>query len=286
MSTTLTLDSFDAPARRLNIALPVAPPAGGWTWPPTSVTLIEGEQDAVLIDTLPTMQDASALADWIAAKGKKLSHIFITHGHIDHYLGTYPLLERFPGVQVVSTAATAAFIAEEERSRRDRNTWSLTFADPLVGEVVVPDALPTDGDFSLEGHALIGMAAGHSDMADSSFLWVPDLAAAVVGDIAYNGVHVPLFETDPNTRAEWITALRALQHRDPRVVVASHRAAGAPNDAQALAHTIEYLQYGDTLLNAVPRPSLERFVAQMVAANPTRENVTTLIYSAITQGLQ
>jgi glyoxylase-like metal-dependent hydrolase (beta-lactamase superfamily II) len=34
-----------------------------------------------------TYDQVDALADWIDAKGRRLSHIYITHGHGDHWLG-------------------------------------------------------------------------------------------------------------------------------------------------------------------------------------------------------
>ncbi|MBP2334636.1 glyoxylase-like metal-dependent hydrolase (beta-lactamase superfamily II) [Saccharothrix coeruleofusca] len=286
MGTTLTMSTFDAPARPLNIPLPIDPPEGGWTWPPTSVTLIAGEDDAVLIDTLPTVEDSAELADWIEASGKRLTHVFITHAHVDHYLGTAALKARFPGVKVVSTAATARFIAEEQKTRRDTTAYAAIFADDIVGEIVIPEALPADGRIDLEGHDIIGVPTGQSDLSESSYAWVPELSAAVVGDIAYNDVHVPLFESSSEARRGWIATLREIQSRAPRVVIASHRKADAVNDAGSLAKTIEYVELGDELLSADPRPSLAEFVARVVEADPSRANITTLIYSGAVQGLR
>ena len=38
-----------------------------------------------------------AEADWIETKGRRLSRIYITHGHGDHWLGLARLIQRFPG---------------------------------------------------------------------------------------------------------------------------------------------------------------------------------------------
>src|SRR5439155_18608956 len=39
-------------------------------WPPISSTLISGERDAVLVDAPITVEQARALANWVAARGK------------------------------------------------------------------------------------------------------------------------------------------------------------------------------------------------------------------------
>src|SRR3984957_18707652 len=65
-------------------------------------TLIYGARDAVLVDAFMTVKQANALADWVAAKGRNLTTIYITHGHGDHWFGTGTLLERFPGAVAVA----------------------------------------------------------------------------------------------------------------------------------------------------------------------------------------
>ena len=64
-----------------------------------AATLIYGVRDAVLVDTFMTVTQANALADWVAARGRNLKTIYITHGHGDHWFGVATLLERFPECQ-------------------------------------------------------------------------------------------------------------------------------------------------------------------------------------------
>src|SRR5262249_7154487 len=66
-------------------------------------TIIYGTRDAVLGDAFMTAKQANALADWVAAKGKNLTTIYITHGHGDHWFGVGTLLERFPNARAVAT---------------------------------------------------------------------------------------------------------------------------------------------------------------------------------------
>src|SRR2546426_1600110 len=65
-------------------------------------TLIYGARDAVLVDAFMTVKQASALADWVAALGKQLTTIYITHGHGDLWFGVGTLLERFPRAKAVA----------------------------------------------------------------------------------------------------------------------------------------------------------------------------------------
>ena len=51
----------------------------------SSATLIYGDHDAILVDTLATYDQVDALADWIDTKERRLSRIYITHGHGDHW---------------------------------------------------------------------------------------------------------------------------------------------------------------------------------------------------------
>jgi glyoxylase-like metal-dependent hydrolase (beta-lactamase superfamily II) len=59
-------------------------------------TLIYGKRDALLVDAFMTIEQANALADWVASRNKNLTTIYITHGHGDHWFGVGTMLERFP----------------------------------------------------------------------------------------------------------------------------------------------------------------------------------------------
>jgi glyoxylase-like metal-dependent hydrolase (beta-lactamase superfamily II) len=60
------------------------------------VLAVSGKCDDVLVDAFITVEQAGALVDWVAAKGKNLTTIYATHGHGDHFFGTDTVLERSP----------------------------------------------------------------------------------------------------------------------------------------------------------------------------------------------
>jgi glyoxylase-like metal-dependent hydrolase (beta-lactamase superfamily II) len=72
-------------------------------WSPMSATLISGATDAVLVDPPFTIEQTKRVGDWIERSGKRLTYIYITHGHGDHWFGVSQLAERFPGIAIYAT---------------------------------------------------------------------------------------------------------------------------------------------------------------------------------------
>jgi glyoxylase-like metal-dependent hydrolase (beta-lactamase superfamily II) len=97
VKTALKWDVFVAKRQGLTRDLP--PGKEEWMWVPGSATLIYGEKDAVLVDTLLTVDQAKALVEWVAAHGKNVTTIYVTHGHGDHFFGLGAVLDRFPNAR-------------------------------------------------------------------------------------------------------------------------------------------------------------------------------------------
>src|ERR1700680_2042348 len=93
------------------------------TWAPSSSTLISGPSEGILIDALLTFENADQIAAWAKSFGKKITGVYITHGHSDHWLGLARLLEHFPearGFAAPEVAARAAWEAEVNKTTRHR----------------------------------------------------------------------------------------------------------------------------------------------------------------------
>ena len=92
-----------------------------------------------------------------------------------------------------------------------------------------PDVL--DGDvIDPEGHQLHIITVGQSDTAPSTKVYIPGLNAVIAGDVAYNGIHQWLADTDHEKRMQWIASVEQIEALDPAVVVASHKRPDAPDD--------------------------------------------------------
>ena len=222
--------------------LPNGDPKGG---SPVASTLIYGAQDAVLTDPGFTADRARALGDWVAAKGRNLTDIFVTHGHGDHWFAAGLLADRF-GARVVATPGTIAQMHVSVAAR------------PLLWDRVYPGIPPSPvtavtvpgNRLTLEGHDLVMVEVGHADTDDNSVLHVPDLALVVAGDVIYNGAHIYLGESvTVGGFGPWRDAIDQVEALRPRHIVAGHQNKHLDDDARrTIAETRQYLDDSDELL--------------------------------------
>ena len=107
----------------------------------TAATLIYGVRDAVLVDTFMTVKQANALADWVAARGKNLTTIYITHGHGDHWFGVGTLLERFPNARAVATPNAVKVMRQNASPEALEGAWKAGFPGQIPDRLVIAEEL-------------------------------------------------------------------------------------------------------------------------------------------------
>jgi glyoxylase-like metal-dependent hydrolase (beta-lactamase superfamily II) len=210
-------------------------------WVANSSTLIYGERDAVLVDTLLTIDQSQTLLDWVVASGKNLTAIYITHGHGDHCFGLAPLLERFPHAKAFAIPQVVDAMREQTSPPVVDNFWRRLFPGQISDRLVVAETLEGDG-FQLDGNQFVAVNTGRTDTADSTCLYVPAIGLIVAGDVVYNGIHPYLRETDKHSRLEWISTLDKLESLKPRAVIAGHKVPENDDDPRVIGETRKYLQ--------------------------------------------
>jgi glyoxylase-like metal-dependent hydrolase (beta-lactamase superfamily II) len=238
---TLTYDVFiNDPAPQDNGVLPNGEPK---QFSPQASTLIYGSEDAVLTDPPLTTDQARALGDWVAGKGRNLTDIFITHGHGDHWFAAGLLAERF-GARVVASAGTIAQMQANAAARPV--LWDKVYEGippTPVTAVTVPD-----NRLTLEGHELVIVEVGDTDAEDTTVLHVPDLDLVVAGDVIYNGVHMYLAQAVGGF-GPWREAIDKVEALKPRHIVAGHQNSRLDDDAErTIAETRQYLDDAEELL--------------------------------------
>jgi glyoxylase-like metal-dependent hydrolase (beta-lactamase superfamily II) len=127
MASSLSINVFNSGYKPI-------PGGPGWddstpaTWPASTSTLISGDHDAILVDALLTTSEGERLAAWARNTGKRLRAIFITHGHGDHFFGAGPVLDAFPGTQLIASDQQVVDEARGQTTPKAIASWNSRFA--------------------------------------------------------------------------------------------------------------------------------------------------------------
>src|ERR1700741_2208963 len=238
---SLTWDVFLAPSIPA-ITSDLPPGEQQRPWPPISSTLISGERDAVLVDAPITVEQARALANWVAARGKNLTTIYATHGHGDHFFGASTVLERFPRARFVARPEVIKVIREQASPESLGRCWKPRVPGQIARQLAIAEELKGNV-IDLEGHDLVSVPLGFTDTASTTCLHVPSIGLIVAGDAAYNGDHLHLSESpDQQKRQEWIAALDKMESLKPRAVIAGHKRVGNVDSPKILGETRGYIR--------------------------------------------
>jgi glyoxylase-like metal-dependent hydrolase (beta-lactamase superfamily II) len=248
-------------------------------WSPLSHTLIHGRTEAAVVDPPITVAQATALANWIEAFGKRLAYVYITHWHADHWLATSELAKRFPDVTVYASTATIDRMIKGTPDGVPAELWTGLFPGqlPAAPIPILARPVPADG-FAVDGHPLIAVEAGHSDTDDSTVLHAPSIGLVAAGDVVYSNVHQYLAETPGGGLEAWHRALDVVQALRPVTVVSGHKDPSRDDSPADIDETRRYLDDVGALL--ATGPTRAEFYARVLERYPDRVNPYTVWLSA------
>jgi glyoxylase-like metal-dependent hydrolase (beta-lactamase superfamily II) len=201
--------------------------------------LIEGDQEAMLVDGGFTLANGRMLLEKITKSGKKLTTIVITCADPDYYFGLGPVREAFPYARIIAMPEIAKAIQDTVAHKIE--VWKPQLgsnAPQSVAEAVLPAAYP-HLTLDLEGERIDIIKA---KQPNRYHLWVPSLAAILGGVQIVSGVHVWMADTP--TRAErdaWIASLDDMLAHHAKVAIPGHMAPGSASDSDAIKFTRDYL---------------------------------------------
>src|ERR1700758_1580116 len=250
---------------------------GAGTFAATTSTLVSGKSDAVLIDAQHIRTDVDALAEFIGRTGKRLTTIYVTHGHADHWYGAGDLLATFPDARVVATAPVVEYINQARETEAAQ--WAAMFGGRVAKPTAVPEAL--DGlTLELEGHELRIVEVGQGDIRPSTVVHLPAIEAVVAGDVVYNQIHAMLGLSGPRGWERWIQSVDAVEKLSPQMIVCGHKKPESSDREvdRMLDETRTYIS--DFAEGAQSLDSAEELVGLMKSKYPDFGNNWTLHFSA------
>ena len=222
------------PEPKLKLAIFTSSPEGFLV----TSTLISGATDAVLIDAQFTLADAKKLADMLKASGKKLTTVYVTHLHPDHYFGFVALKEAFPEAKLVALPATIAGIQKTWQAKVKQ--WKPIYKDAIPAKPLIPEPLAATV-IELDGERIELVGGVQGDAADNSYVWIPSLGAVVAGDTVYDAVFPWTAETTTEDRKAWSATLDRIAAHNPKLVVPGHQKAEGQQNPVNVQFTKDYL---------------------------------------------
>lgn len=207
-------------------------------------TLIAGEKEAILVDGQFQLSDAHRVAAAVLESGKKLTTIYVTHGHPDHYMGIAVLRQAFPSARVVALPAAVKEIQGTWRAKLEQ--WGPMYGANLPAEAVVPE--PLEGStLTLEGQT-VEVKVARGDTADNTIVWIPSIRTAICGDIVFSGVYPWTAESSREDLEGWLASLDVIAALKPARVVAGHKDPKLGDDPSSLAFMRAYLRHYEASL--------------------------------------
>jgi glyoxylase-like metal-dependent hydrolase (beta-lactamase superfamily II) len=187
--------------------------------------IVESATGLVLIDTQFLLSSARELAERIAAIGKPLTAVIITHPHPDHFNGLPVILDTFGRVPVYANRPTIDAIAATQAAKR--TAWTPVYGDDYPPADALPDhALGSDETLTLAGVDFRIVDLGPGESADITVIHIPAADALIASDLVYSQCHPWLAE---HRADQWLAQIgRVLAaFADVATVHAGHGPSGA-----------------------------------------------------------
>jgi glyoxylase-like metal-dependent hydrolase (beta-lactamase superfamily II) len=211
--------------------------------------IFSDNESVILIDCLRNSEEATKLVAQIKEMGKPLTHLFITHGHPDHYTGMNVIKAEFPEVMIVVNTP------EIKEDIINFSTWMESVGwlekEPALKPKTDanPDGFDYSGNISVLKRGRLVLAEGAVIEPFSNYkpaecehlttLYSKDLNAFFSNDFVYNGVH-PWLAIDKQNIENWKEQLEEFTHVLDKTV-AVYPGHGKPADITVFEKQLKYI---------------------------------------------
>ncbi|MEM9548392.1 MAG: MBL fold metallo-hydrolase [Bacteroidota bacterium] len=244
----------------------------------------------MVMDVLRSTEDARQLAEYITSKALPLTHIFITHGHPDHYIGMDHLMRVFPEVKIM---------VSNEETKQDIigfSTWmeSIGWLDGEPNLKPKSDKNPDGFDyenhirvlesstFTLEGGGTLEFKNDYkaAEAEHLTTVYSRDLNALFTSDFCYNGVHLWLGQgVDAIHIANWKAELHRFKEKFTNSTLTVYPGHGNSSDTTLFDTVLQYIEDFEKTLKG--SASKEEAIHIMKSLYPTWEQPDFLLMHSV-----
>jgi glyoxylase-like metal-dependent hydrolase (beta-lactamase superfamily II) len=134
-------------------------------------TVIEGAREVMLVDAQLTKTSAEKLLQQIKNTKKRLSLIYLTHEHADHFLGLEVFRDAYPGARIIANSAVVDRINKVYPEKIEK--WKKILGAGATSHVVAISKY--DADFiEFENSRIEILKKVQGDTDENTMLWFPE----------------------------------------------------------------------------------------------------------------
>jgi glyoxylase-like metal-dependent hydrolase (beta-lactamase superfamily II) len=242
----------------------------------------------ILVDCLRSSQEAKSLADVIKKHNKPLTHILITHGHPDHYLGMNVMKQAFPQTRIVVTKQEIKDDIISFSRWMEGVGWLEKEPAMKPKTVQNPNGLDYENSIEVLNANTLALAEGATLQLNSDYLpsecehlttiYSKDLNAFFTSDFCYNGVHMWL-AVDKKNIAYWKTQLGRLKEDLTAQNPTIYPGHGKSADISLFDEVKRYIEdFEDTIAKSKTRAEA---METMQSLYPKHQQAEFLLFSSI-----
>lgn len=221
--------------------------------------IFSDDQSIILVDCLRNSEEASKLANRIKNQNKPLTHILITHGHPDHFLGMNVLKQQFPNAKIgvakqeikndiIGFAGWMESVGwlEAEPAMKPKTAANEKGFDYEANIEVL-----NDGTLALAEGAILELNSDYapSECEHLTTIYSQDLNAFFPNDFCYNGVH-PWLAVDQKNINYWKTQLKEFkeqwEEQNPKI----YPGHGQPGNVSMFDEMLNYIENFEATIKA------------------------------------
>ena len=252
--------------------------------------LFSNGQSLFLMDTLRSSANARGLVDLIKSYELPLTHILISHGHPDHYIGMDVLTKAFPEAKIVVAAR------EIKADIIGFSTW-MESVGWLEGEPNLkpkseanPEGFDYENRISVLDSSVFTLAGGgdleistdypSAEAEHLTTIFSKDLNALFTSDFCYNGVHLWMGQgVDADHLQNWKQQLQHFQQEYTDADLTIYPGHGVRSDIGLFQVVESYIEAFETTIQQ--SESNEAAMQKMQELYPTWEQADFLLLNSV-----
>ncbi|MEM6894631.1 MAG: MBL fold metallo-hydrolase [Bacteroidota bacterium] len=245
---------------------------------------------AMVMDVLRSTENAMELSEFIKTKALPLTHILITHGHPDHYIGMDYLKKEFPNVEIVvsnketkediigfsSWMESVGWLDGEPnlKPKSDKHPAGFDYENEI--NVLESSTFTLEGGGTLE----INNAYPAAEAEHLTTVFSKDLNALFTSDFCYNGVHLWLGQGVDKTHIKnWKTQLNSFKQKFTDKNLTIYPGHGNGLDTTLFNTVLQYIEdFEKTIESSITK---EEAKTKMVKLYPTWEQADFLLTHSV-----